>query len=264
MSLAGNSDGECLFSKYTSALVERASTSHAALKAATDHPNADGADRKVGASSARSDAENSWHLILDGLPRTVPPADPALLLHDAKTASAHDEQHEPVEIPIGVPEGMMYRNLLQRYREDCAKSSDHAKEKFNEEGEEEEKEEEEDVPSQYDLSAQAIAVPMDWSNVLYLDNGKLDVLTVPVDPPSADFEFKGYDVAKDKSSVAAWFVRRGAAGPGTRRPNKGASGVNRAYHHGLWSAKNSDSSGYAAESFKRKHWHEYVPKKSRK
>ena len=201
------------------------------------------------------------------MPRTVPPADPALLLHDAKTASAHDEQHEPVEIPIGVPEGMMYRNLLQRYREDCAKSSDHAKGKVAKEEKEVAVSDEDrtaTVPSQYDLSAQAIAVPMDWSNVLYLDNDKLDVLTVPVDPPSADFEFNGYDVAKDKSSVAAWFVRRGAAGPGTRRPNKGASGVNRAYHHGLWSAKNSDSSGYAAESFKRKHWHEYVPKKSHK
>ena len=208
---ANDVDGESrLFDDATAELARRASTSHAALKDATE----DGARREAGASSS---AEASWNL--DGLPCAVPAADPAL-------PSAHDAQHGLV-------------------KDDDAK--------------------EEDAASQYDLSAQAIAVPMDWSKVLYLDNGKLDVLTAPVDPPSADFEFKGY-IAKDRcdGDVAAWFVRRGATGPGTRRPNKGASGVNRGYHQGLWKAKNSDSSGYAAEAFKRKHWHEYVANKSRK
>ena len=43
-------------------------------------------------------------------------------------------------------------------------------------------------------------------------------------------EFKGYDVSKDGQSISAWFVRKGASGPATRRPNRARGGVARAAH----------------------------------
>ena len=108
----------------------------------------------------------------------------------------------------------------------------------------------------------AIAIALQWSQVLYLDNGKLDVITPPILAPHPDFEFKGYDISKDRQQVAAWFVRKGATGIGTRRPGKGiGSGTNRTWHHCLNKAKQAGSE--EVHAWKRMHSGSYVPREQR-
>ena len=104
-----------------------------------------------------------------------------------------------------------------------------------------------------------VAVALDWSQVHYLSTGKLDIETWPVPTPFPDYEFKGYDISKDKSRVAAWFVRKGAMGPGTRRPQKGAgAGVNMPWHKQLQKARNMGAE--QAFEFKKLSSDLYVPK----
>ena len=68
-----------------------------------------------------------------------------------------------------------------------------------------------------------------------------------------------YDISKDRSSVAAWFVRKGAMGPGTRRPQKGAgAGVNRPWHKQLQKARNMGAE--QAFEFKKLSSDLYVPR----
>ena len=68
----------------------------------------------------------------------------------------------------------------------------------------------------------AMGVQLAWDQVRYIgDNGdwKLDHKTLPCDPPHPSMEFKGY-YRTDDNIAHAWFVTRGAKGPGTRRPNR--------------------------------------------
>ena len=114
----------------------------------------------------------------------------------------------------------------------------------------------------FDRSAVAPAVPLTWDQVLYLPDGKLDILTLPVEPPFPEFEFKGYDNSEDRFKVAAWFVKRGAEGAGARRPNKGGGqGVDKLWQAHLQTAE--DISAEAADKFKKRHTDAYVPKDTR-
>ena len=70
----------------------------------------------------------------------------------------------------------------------------------------------------------AQSVPLRWDQVIYFDDGtgnmKLDHKTLPCQPPRPDMEFKGYHFTNGGKSASAWFVKQGATGPGTRRPNR--------------------------------------------
>ena len=74
----------------------------------------------------------------------------------------------------------------------------------------------------------AQSVELTWDQVLYWPDHeghfKLDHKTRPCDPPFPDMEFKGYYFTDAGKVANAWFVKRGATGPGTRRPNRGSGG----------------------------------------
>ena len=98
----------------------------------------------------------------------------------------------------------------------------------------------------------AWAVPLQWNQVIYLPAGKLNVIDSPVPPPWPEFEFKGYDISKDKKLVAAGFARKGEQGPGTRRPSKGTgNGWNRAWHRELAAQAPATASAWKEKIFLR-------------
>ena len=71
----------------------------------------------------------------------------------------------------------------------------------------------------------------------------LNCKVAPCDPPYADMEFKGYDMSNDGKRVSAWFVRKGATGPGTRRPSKsrGSTGKTGWWHSSGWWQRPEDT-----------------------
>ncbi len=110
---------------------------------------------------------------------------------------------------------------------------------------------------------EAMGVPISWDQVIYLEGTtKMNIGVAPVDAPFPNMVFKGYDVSPCKRQVAAWFVRVGATGPGTRRPGKGVGqGLNRAWHQNHNIAKRQG----AAEAYmwKKNNTDDYIPKHRR-
>ena len=115
--------------------------------------------------------------------------------------------------------------------------------------------------SHAEMTPASMLVPLEWHQVKYVDAArtKLNVKIPPIEPPFPDMEFKGYDFSDDHSQVAAFFVRIGVTGPGTRRPKKGRSGVNSDFHSALQCIKRTKSSE-DVEAWKRDSAHWYVPK----
>ena len=107
---------------------------------------------------------------------------------------------------------------------------------------------------------QTLLFPLEWSQVRYIQKGKMDIRNSPIPTPEG-YEFKGYDISHDKQKVSAFFARIGSkATPGSRRPRSGG-GVNRNWHADLNIRKKRGAT--EAYEWKKAHTDEYVRKRHR-
>ena len=116
-----------------------------------------------------------------------------------------------------------------------------------------------------DQCPDSLTMPLDWSQVKYYDNPKtgkrcMDSKTSPIDIPHKGLAFRGYNVDKDRGTVAAFFVKDGLKGQKNCRMNRPAGGVNRVFFEELGRCSGRDE----REQFKRANQHKYTEQSKRR